>query len=229
MLTFMLHITVKSGCESEALSTLSAIEQSSHQDRGCINFVWLQHQDTPYNFTLFEQWESQEHLDAHLAKSPSRWDTFVPCLDGTPRSEKFRLVTELAKPLNENEISTFVQNWFDKLSQHVAVSEILPMISETNLEMEFPEQTLRNKDEFSKWYEEVGRSYSHQEHILEKLDIQEKSDYVSINLAVIWKAQKNDNSCLAFRAEQAWKIVKSFTTGQPVIMNYRVLSLKELK
>lgn len=95
MLTFMLHIMVGENAEEEALDTLSAIERQSLHDAGRLHFSWFQHLRDPQRFTLFEQWESQEHLDAHLAKDPSLWNGFQHCLIEEPISEGLRTVADV--------------------------------------------------------------------------------------------------------------------------------------
>ena len=229
MLTFMFHIVVKEGCQAEAVGTLSAIESAAHNDKGCINFIWLQNKGDPHRFTLFEQWASQEDLDEHLRKNPSRWERFVPCLAAKPYSESFQLVGTLVEPLKGEETRRFVETWFDKLSRHSAVEELLAMLADDSLEMVFPEETLRNKEEFIRWYGNIGRLYDNQVHMVEKLEAQSLPGLVDISLTVVWKAQRKlDNTHLASRAQQAWKVELSPTTMQPVITKYHVLSLEEI-
>lgn len=92
---FLLHITVKPGREQVALEALTDIERRSRQDAGCVTFVWLQHHDDPLRFTLFEQWASQEDLDAHLAKIIPVWQEFEPNLAGEPVSEPVSPVADV--------------------------------------------------------------------------------------------------------------------------------------
>jgi len=87
MPTFLLHILVRPGREQAAVQTLTEIEDLSRRDAGCVEFTWLRHESEPRRFTLFERWESQALLDAHLAKIIPRWELFAPDLDGEPVSE----------------------------------------------------------------------------------------------------------------------------------------------
>lgn len=43
---------------------------------------------------------------------------------------------------------SFVHEWFDLLSSHAPVEELLPMVSGDALEMVFPERTLRSHADF---------------------------------------------------------------------------------
>ncbi|HXR72587.1 putative quinol monooxygenase [Actinocrinis sp.] len=94
MLAFALHIRIKPEYEPEALRTLSDIERSSRADAGCLGFTWFRDQNEPDRFLLIEQWESQQHLDAHLSKVLPVWEPFTPALAEEPRSVPLRPVVE---------------------------------------------------------------------------------------------------------------------------------------
>jgi quinol monooxygenase YgiN len=229
MVTFMFHIRVKPGCEGQALQTLSAIERESRTHDGCINFSWLQRTDSPYEFVLFEQWKEETALEAHKERSPGNWNSFVPCLDGEPYSRQFRSVPAMQTPLGDDEVRSFAQAWFDKLSAHVDVGELVPMISPgPDLEIVFPEQTIRRQSEFRQWYEGIGREFSDQAHDVESLDAHTLDDGdTGVDVTVVWKADRRDGSSVSARARQSWKLRRSFGTGAPEIVSYRVLSLSE--
>jgi quinol monooxygenase YgiN len=231
MITCMLHIQVRKGCESQAIETLSAIQRDARRDAGVVQFTWLQHEDDPLRFTLVEQWESQQHLDDHLKKDPSRWERFVPCLAAEPRSEAFRQVSELAGPPSADEVRPFVQEWFDRLSAHQPVENLLPMIAAEGLVMEFPDATLTSEAEFRKWYDEVGRAFYDQSHVLDRLDITQAPDTqaADLDLSVVWTTRlSSDGTRHAYRALQSWRIARSPATGRPVIVRYKVRELNEL-
>lgn len=89
---YLLHIQVKPEAERLAVETLVEIERLSHQDRGCVSFMWLQHESDPCRFTLVEQWDTKENLEEHLEKIIPRWQVFEPNLVGEPLSEPVRPV-----------------------------------------------------------------------------------------------------------------------------------------
>lgn len=96
---YLLHITVAPDAEPVAVETLTEIERLSRQDIGCVTFVWLQHEADPTRFTLFEQWDTQEHLDQHLAGIIPTWQRFEPHLVGEPVSVPVR-------PVNGKDVSS---------------------------------------------------------------------------------------------------------------------------
>lgn len=42
------------------------LKKASQVEEGCILFEFLQNVTTPSSFTFIEEWDSQEHFDAHL-------------------------------------------------------------------------------------------------------------------------------------------------------------------
>ncbi|MFD7164389.1 nuclear transport factor 2 family protein [Streptomyces violascens] len=120
-------------------------------------------------------------------------------------------------------IAAFVQHWFDILSSHEPVEELLAHIVDDGLEMAFPERTLRSHADFREWYEAVGEAFTDQSHVVERLDVSEDSTGVDISLTVVWTAkQTSDGSVSSFRIGQTWRLVREAGTGRPLISGYRV-------
>jgi hypothetical protein len=138
------------------------------------------------------------------------------------KSEKRNLIVEQKPSLTEEQITQFGRSWFDKLNRHIDVEDIIKMVSDTSLEIVFPEKTIRNYDDFRDWYSTVGKTYYDQDHTIEKFDIQ-ISDAAKIDVVVVWRAKQfSDDKSLAVRVTQTWVVTKSLTSGMPVITNYKV-------
>lgn len=121
----------------------------------------------------------------------------------------------------------FVGRWFGLLNEHAPVEQLLSMTSATDLEMVFPERTLRSHSDFRDWYATVGKTFTDQDHVVKELDARDEADRTDITLTVVWTAtQLSDGSRQAFRINQSWQLVPSPETGTPVITRYRVLSLE---
>ena len=120
-------------------------------------------------------------------------------------------------------IAAFVQHWFDILSSHEPVEELLAHIVDDGLEMAFPERTLRSHADFREWYEVVGEAFTDQSHVVERLDVTEDNTGVDISLTVVWTAkQTSDGSVSSFRIGQTWRLTREAGTGRPLITGYRV-------
>ena len=62
-------------------------------------------------------------------------------------------------PLSREEVESFVTDWYRKLDVHAPPEELLPLVAEQGLEMQFPEGAVRGVEEFRRWYEGVIRTF----------------------------------------------------------------------
>jgi hypothetical protein len=121
-----------------------------------------------------------------------------------------------------------VGQWFDLLSAHAPVAELLQFVSEDDLEMVFPERTLNSHEDFRDWYRAVGEIYANQEHIVENIDVTTVDDSQVLAVTVIWRAvDTTEDRKIAMRAQQSWHLAPS-ESGDPVIRKYRVETMVDL-
>ena len=62
MITILFHVTVKNGKEEEFHNLAKRLTGVSRQE----NYVFLQQQDQPREYVLYEQWTGEKTLFAHL-------------------------------------------------------------------------------------------------------------------------------------------------------------------
>jgi quinol monooxygenase YgiN len=67
-LTVMASVKAKAGKEAEVLQELTSLIEPSRKDPGCLNYDLHRSQTDPARFLFFENWESRQLLDRHLAK-----------------------------------------------------------------------------------------------------------------------------------------------------------------
>lgn len=67
MLTIMAHLKVKAAVLDEYLQLVARLTRETQGKReGCISYAFNQRVDEPTEFVLYEQWQSQAHLNAHI-------------------------------------------------------------------------------------------------------------------------------------------------------------------
>ena len=67
MITAMIRLQVKPHCLNEFKIINAELTKATQGVRkGCINYMFLQDQDNPYQFVLFEQWQDQAAIDGHI-------------------------------------------------------------------------------------------------------------------------------------------------------------------
>lgn len=102
MLTIMVHAKVKEEKLSEFLEMATLLTAETRGKRtGCIAYSFNQSLESPKEFVLYEQWESQDHLDEHIRQ--------ICLLLGKPEPgkllpEKLLSMYEWAKPVFYKEV-----------------------------------------------------------------------------------------------------------------------------
>jgi len=136
----------------------------------------------------------------------------------------------MTKPLTESEVSDLAKIWYQKLDVHAPLLEFIPLLSEENLEMTFPEATLQGLVAFEGWYERVIRIFFDEVHRLKEVNIKLQGETAEVNLVVEWQASVwNPPSAKSERiildADQSWVVKRSPKSGDAVITKYVVNAL----
>jgi len=139
-------------------------------------------------------------------------------------------------PLSKTEVEKLVRDWYLKLDVHAPMVEVLPMLADEGLEMQFPEATLHGHAGFEGWFQGVIRIFFDEVHTMKELDItlSEDKTQADIKLVVYWEASRwyppaAKSERLMFDAAQTWIIKRSPETGKPVIVTYIVDGLTPME
>ena len=100
--TILFSITVKEGKDQEAAEMIQRLTKTTRaEDDGVITYVFLQQQNNPREYVLYEQWRDSAALNAHLARlrkvfGPAREGGSIPAaildLFETSRAVRYRVV-----------------------------------------------------------------------------------------------------------------------------------------
>jgi hypothetical protein len=124
---------------------------------------------------------------------------------------------------SDREIAEFVQRWYDLLSEHAPVEELLPFVADKGLVMAFPERTLYGHADFLDWYTAVGGAYTDQSHTVEEVTSHEDGTRIDVDVTVVWTAKSTaDGTVSSFRINQKWQLERSTPGARPLIVDYRV-------
>ncbi|PKG38279.1 putative quinol monooxygenase [Psychromonas sp. Urea-02u-13] len=66
MITVLINATIKPAYIEEFKQIASLLTKESRRRRGCVYYSFNQRIDSPNEFVLYEQWQSQSDLDAHI-------------------------------------------------------------------------------------------------------------------------------------------------------------------
>lgn len=137
-------------------------------------------------------------------------------------------------PLTEFEVKQLVDYWYAQLDVHVPVEELLLMLTDQDLEMKFPEATLRGQAQFKQWYEGVTRKFFDEAHKIKEVHITSAGDRADVKLVVNWQAHiwnppDAKSKWLGFDAAQTWVVKRSAETQKPIIVTYIVDALTPME
>lgn len=129
---------------------------------------------------------------------------------------------QLNHRFNENEIISFVYQVYAMYDRHVPVERFLPFLASKNLEMRFPETTLRSHADFKHWYAGIGKSIASNTHTLEsvKVSVLGGGRYQA-DIVGVWQAASKEGNYVVFKFRQQWTLVDG-PGKQPLIQTYLV-------
>lgn len=131
--------------------------------------------------------------------------------------------------LTETEVKDLVVDWYKKLDVHVPMVELLPMLADEGLEMQFPEATVKGHVGFEGWYQRVIRIFFDEVHLVKKADVTIDYETANVDIIVQWEASVWDAMAAApyskrieLDAYQRWVVKRSPDTGNPIVVTYIV-------
>lgn len=128
------------------------------------------------------------------------------------------------------EIWEFASAWYQLLDIHAPLECYKPLLT-SDVELVFPEATVRGFDGYAGWYNTVIGIFFDEVHTLKVADIlSESEDECSVHVVVnwkasVWKAPAARSTRLMMDADQTWKVVRkngSLQVSQYIVngMNY---------
>jgi len=137
------------------------------------------------------------------------------------------------KALTNGEVQELVYVWFQKITDKASLDEMLSMLSNNELEMRFPETTIRSHTDFQRWYEETTNRFFDQMHNLKMLAVDLNGARASVTLVVnwqacTWKPPAPYSEWQGFNVHQAWTVERESGSGRPVITGYYVDKLDSM-
>ena len=123
---------------------------------------------------------------------------------------------------NPNEVKSFIYSWFALLDRQVSEISLFKFLDEDNLIMQFPEMTVRNSDDFSKWYLGVQKTIKTNSHDVRQLKVTPKGNgEFDVDLKVNWQAVTREGEAIEQTYQQQLKIVTD-ANNRLLIQSYLV-------
>jgi hypothetical protein len=133
--------------------------------------------------------------------------------------------------ITETEIQDLVTTWYRQLDVHAPLEDLTPFLSSDGLRMVFPETTAVGLEGFKQWYERVINLFFDEVHTVKNVQLTSKGDRTEVKVVVKWEASRwtppaPRSERIISDAYQTWDVVRSPSSGKPVILTYIVDSLE---
>jgi hypothetical protein len=93
-------------------------------------------------------------------------------------------------PLTQADVQELANVWYKKLDVHAPTAELLPMLVDDELEMRFPEGTMRGHAGFGEWYDRVTRLFFDETHTVTQVGLDPGSNgLATVKVVVNWQAR----------------------------------------
>ena len=131
-------------------------------------------------------------------------------------------------PLEDAEVRSFVTRVYREVfDAHAPLDVFLASPDDDELEMRFPEETVRGHAGFGRWYERIVNTFFDETHTIRELEVTSHGDRATVRVAVNWQAYTWDppaakSEWSGHDAGQTWVVKRSPEDGQPMIVTYTV-------
>ena len=127
-----------------------------------------------------------------------------------PAAYREAVQRQIESRFNENDIISFVYRVYAMYDRHVPVDRFLALLAPRNLEMRFPETTLRSQADFKRWYAGVGKTIASNTHTLEsvKASVLGGGRYQA-DIVGVWQAESRKGEYIVFKFRQRWTLLEA--------------------
>src|SRR5215208_61046 len=92
-------------------------------------------------------------------------------------------------PLSEDEIRSFVTNWYRALDVHVPPEEVLSMVAEEGLEFRIPEGVYQGQEGFSEIYHNWTHTFFDEVHTVRDVQVMPGGEGSNLKVVVNWQGR----------------------------------------
>lgn len=132
----------------------------------------------------------------------------------------------MSTPFTQDEINTFVADWYKLLDVHAPLESYKPLIAD-NFVLTVPEFTVEGWEGFKGWYERAIGLFFDEVHEVKSAEIVgTEGDITQVKVVVRWEASRwippaATSDRIIMDAYQTWHLTRS-AAGTPVFVKYIV-------
>jgi hypothetical protein len=116
--------------------------------------------------------------------------------------------------INLAQIKTFVAAWYLALDQHAPIEKCYELLSDTGLNIQFPDGDIRDHASFKKWYDRVTTLFFDENHNVQSVEAKIAGDEAVVDVVVGWQASwweppAAKSKRVSMDATQRWTVRRS--------------------
>ena len=116
--------------------------------------------------------------------------------------------------LNEADIKRFVAAWYLALDQHAPIEGCYALLTDSGLNVQFPDGDIRDMAGFKKWYDRVTNLFFDENHNVQSVTAKITGDEAVVDIVVGWQASwweppAAKSKRVSMDATQRWSVRKS--------------------
>lgn len=136
---------------------------------------------------------------------------------------------QMQKELTKEAIKDFAVEWYKLLDVHAPQVDFLPLLANEELEMVFPEATVKGHAGFEGWFQRVIRIFFDEVHLVKEVTSEIEGNKANVKVVVqweasVWNAPEAYSKRIKLDAFQTWEM--KLSDGMPVITKYIVDEIK---
>jgi SnoaL-like domain len=141
-------------------------------------------------------------------------------------------MTKSTTALTRQEVESFVAEWYRNLDVHAIVDTVAAMVTD-DVEFQLPEGPVIGVDPFREWYEGVIRIFFDEVHTVERVVVSWTDRRALVQVRINWQARRwrppaARSQWIGFNIDQDWEVLRSETTGRPLIARYVVNEVRPM-
>lgn len=89
--------------------------------------------------------------------------------------------------ISMEQIKAFIAAWYRALDLHLPIEEVYSFLADQNLNMQFPDGDIRDRQSFEVWYDRVINLFFDEDHTVVSLDANITGDTAVLDIVVTWQ------------------------------------------
>ena len=120
----------------------------------------------------------------------------------------------MSQPITEDQIKRFAAAWYQLLDFHLPIEQAYTFLTDSGLNIQFPDGDIRDFPSFKKWYDRVTNLFFDENHYVQTVDAKISGEEAVADIVVGWQASmwnppEAKSRRVSMDATQRWTVRRS--------------------